>query len=421
MDEAAALRATIAAHPAADLPRLVYADWLEDRGDDAQAAFIRTQVELAGLPAWSPLAVRCKHHTPDLLTGRPWRHTLPEVSPRIAAWHPETPFHRGAPDWLVVRDLASFLDDADRLFAEAPITNLSLPTSSLGYWQDFARRPWLRQVHSLHFYSTSTPIEPLRILANAANAAGVESLTLEKCSGPAFPVVLTDLLASPLGQRLKRLDLRVGGDEESEWVKPIEELPADHPLESLELRTMELGWDGVRGLSASPVFSKLRRFSIHNDRIPHTALRAMLRGVQPCRFEDMALTGFLPTRGATRILGTGEAMSHVHRFDFSDNPVHHLVGWGASTCLGELRSLSLRRCMLRREAIGELVAMSCWPRLTELDLSGMTLSETSLVALVGVEPPADLAALILSSHAVKREFIAKLQDHFRGAVVFHGE
>jgi uncharacterized protein (TIGR02996 family) len=45
-DDDAFLRA-IGAAPADDAPRLVYADWLDDRGDAARAEFIRVQCELA--------------------------------------------------------------------------------------------------------------------------------------------------------------------------------------------------------------------------------------------------------------------------------------------------------------------------------------------------------------------------------------
>src|SRR5262245_43690768 len=50
MSTEAALIAAIAADPAEDTPRLVYADFLEERGsesDTARARFIRAQVELA--------------------------------------------------------------------------------------------------------------------------------------------------------------------------------------------------------------------------------------------------------------------------------------------------------------------------------------------------------------------------------------
>lgn len=45
-----ALLRCVCEDPADDLPRLAYADLLEERGEDARAEFIRCQVELAGIP-----------------------------------------------------------------------------------------------------------------------------------------------------------------------------------------------------------------------------------------------------------------------------------------------------------------------------------------------------------------------------------
>src|SRR3954468_18275467 len=44
----------IAAEPADDLPRQVYADWLDEHGDPERAEFIRADVEYARLPAGDP-------------------------------------------------------------------------------------------------------------------------------------------------------------------------------------------------------------------------------------------------------------------------------------------------------------------------------------------------------------------------------
>jgi uncharacterized protein (TIGR02996 family) len=50
-DEQRALWTAIRAHPDDDTPRLVYADWLQENGDEARAEFIRTQIESAKLPS----------------------------------------------------------------------------------------------------------------------------------------------------------------------------------------------------------------------------------------------------------------------------------------------------------------------------------------------------------------------------------
>ena len=84
-DEAAFLKAVCAA-PDDDLPRLVYADWLDEHDRPLRAEFIRTQIELAKLKRDSKrrrkLAFRCReliataedhlHNLPDTLPPDPW-------------------------------------------------------------------------------------------------------------------------------------------------------------------------------------------------------------------------------------------------------------------------------------------------------------------------------------------------------------
>src|SRR5262245_59175563 len=53
-DEERGLLDAIAAQPAADHARRVYADWLEDHGDGSRAEFVRIQLALARLPEDHP-------------------------------------------------------------------------------------------------------------------------------------------------------------------------------------------------------------------------------------------------------------------------------------------------------------------------------------------------------------------------------
>lgn len=62
-DQAAFLRA-IRDNPDDDLKRLVYADWLEENGEEARSDFIRVQVELAAMLAGVPERF---HHNLDML------------------------------------------------------------------------------------------------------------------------------------------------------------------------------------------------------------------------------------------------------------------------------------------------------------------------------------------------------------------
>lgn len=84
-DEAAFLR-TIRENPDADLPRLVYADWLEERGHQVRAQFLRVHLELERLTEDSPhrreLAFWCRTQ----LDTQPHLLFEPPLQPKFARY-----------------------------------------------------------------------------------------------------------------------------------------------------------------------------------------------------------------------------------------------------------------------------------------------------------------------------------------------
>src|SRR5687768_14924073 len=99
MTDHAALLAAVCDRPDDDTPRLVYADLLDDDGDAARAAFIRTQVELARTPEYHPLWAKCRHDPGGVIRGGTMTHTLPKPLPDGFSWR-DFHFRRGFP-WLV--------------------------------------------------------------------------------------------------------------------------------------------------------------------------------------------------------------------------------------------------------------------------------------------------------------------------------
>src|SRR5215203_3911185 len=108
MTDGDALIAAILANPDEDTPRLVYADWLQEHGDEERAEFIRLQCGHAGddEAAEERTAELEDRHRPRWLAGLPqfpWAH-----------WF----FRRGFPESLEIpTDL--FLERYDR-FAAVP-------------------------------------------------------------------------------------------------------------------------------------------------------------------------------------------------------------------------------------------------------------------------------------------------------------
>jgi uncharacterized protein (TIGR02996 family) len=75
MTDEAALLATVRAEPDNDLPRLVYADWLDECGRGRQATFIRRQIENANRDDGRTVSrVRFDGDTTRRLKAEPWHH-----------------------------------------------------------------------------------------------------------------------------------------------------------------------------------------------------------------------------------------------------------------------------------------------------------------------------------------------------------
>ena len=147
-----ALLAGIAAHADADLPRLVYADWLEERGFDRRAEFIRLQCEVAGketLPRaalnafvylWKRQQELIDDHLPEILG--PLAEPLAGARPRL---------RRGFVDELEMH-VRDYLPLAERIAALRPTPSQVTVTNLLALPHELIRCPHLGAVTHLSLY-----------------------------------------------------------------------------------------------------------------------------------------------------------------------------------------------------------------------------------------------------------------------------
>jgi uncharacterized protein (TIGR02996 family) len=125
--------------PDDDAPRLIYADWLEERGQADRAEFIRIQCRLFGILDSDPSAPELKARAEELLRAnwQAWIGPLREVvGPNYSrygeSWlreeyHPDglRRFRRGFVDAIAL-DAERFLPHAKALLALAPLRELRL-------------------------------------------------------------------------------------------------------------------------------------------------------------------------------------------------------------------------------------------------------------------------------------------------------
>lgn len=185
----------IAEHPDDMAPRLIYADWLDDRGEEpsARAAFIRVQCELAGSEEYT--ARRRDLDKQQMTHLKKWKKDWSEP---FRGWTRYVRFYRGFVEDVTING-RTFCKKAAQLFASGPI-----------------RRVRLSQVH------------------------GGEG------EPPSQHVSLADVLACPELPRLRELDLS------NLYVRAaaVEQLAACPAVTSLRLLDLSRSWIGLRGMAA---------------------------------------------------------------------------------------------------------------------------------------------------------------------------
>ncbi len=164
MTDREAMLAAIRASMADDLPRLAFADWLDEHGDPARAEYIRVQVALAGLAGhhhgpdrptdWRcPVcerrtALRHREGALELMHGREWHPTYEDRRDSgqgwtavVARWVPVgVGFRRG----FVARVACAagrWLEYGDALAAAHPVESVALATAP--DWMHRDGRVWL--------------------------------------------------------------------------------------------------------------------------------------------------------------------------------------------------------------------------------------------------------------------------------------
>ena len=157
-------------NPADDDPRLVYADWLDERCDP-RGEFIRVQCRLARVVSKDKCLFELEIREGELL------HEFAETwAGAIAGLVDWWAFHRG-----FVEEIGTaadrFLAHADCLFCQAPI--LEIHFSSIGHHlESLAGSPYLGRVPFVDFSGNRLGDGGMRLLARSPNLAGIRGLNL---------------------------------------------------------------------------------------------------------------------------------------------------------------------------------------------------------------------------------------------------
>lgn len=225
MSDGDALLRAILDDPEDDAPRLVYADWLEERGDMARAAFIRAQIQLTRLPPDDPDRDRLVQTERTLWNAN--RHTWGSWIP---PWAKYERFRRGFLEKIQC-DAADFLSRTDDVRHKTPLLavqlegagelvvpvsrsrileglralTLSVSRVPQGTWQHLTECAYLTSLTELDFTSNAFAEELIGALIASEAFPSLQTLRLKWMAIGDEQMVR--LVGSKWARRLRALDL----------------------------------------------------------------------------------------------------------------------------------------------------------------------------------------------------------------------
>jgi uncharacterized protein (TIGR02996 family) len=389
----------ILAHPDDDAPRLVYADWLDDHGEETRAEFIRLQIELAQLEEWDARRPGLEQRQKRLLKlhARPWGEGMVrkvyggefrrgfleriELPPNVFLANADELFRR-----FPLRRLrlgSSFGDPAVRALAISPhlarLTELEIPYSRMtaAGLEALVSSPHVRGLKVLEIDFNRIGAEGARLIAEAPNLAGLTALTVKTCEiGSAGAAALA---GSPHLAGLTKLDL-MSNDIDDAGAVTLAGSPHLRDLVELSLWVNDIGPAGARAL-ASARWPRLSRLYLSCNKLG-------LEGVQ-------ALTSARGLRRLT-VLGLGVVCLRSAKADrvavaqaLADSP--HVAG---------LKSLHLFRDHVGDAGARALAGSPHLAGLADLDLYENDITDEGSQALLGSPHLAGLQRINLTSNAV---------------------
>ena len=422
MAEREALTAAVLADPDDDLPRLVFADWLDERGEAARARFIRAQLALAALPEWDPQSAALRRTRPEWDCSEESIRTLPPLTSDTGLhWNAREPFRRGFGYAVQAPHLRALQFRMPALLAEEPVGRLGLYGATLDQWQEFAAAPWLPRIREIDFEGIGAPIEAMRELLASPGNTGLHTLRFGSAVSAGMPTVLERLMRSPVGDRLRALSIaQAFGSDESYFEDFLEAFHIGlEKLESLSLRSMGFGGQNYTEFLTARRWENLAELAIA-DAEPGAHGLSFL-GYPDCwpqltalRLETVNLGRLNPDHLANSLRAPRLAVLDLRNSWLSAQAFQAIA---KAEHLAELRVVRLRRMTLDNRGARYISRAKFWRNLVELDLCGNPIDENGAKHLLTRKPPEQFELLRIDDR-FPEEFRGRVGDHFEGKVLF---
>jgi uncharacterized protein (TIGR02996 family) len=374
-----------------DTPRLAYADWLAENGQDERAEFIRVQVERARLPVWDAAQVRLRLREQDLLTrhGERWLAAMPAIPG--AKWEG---FRRGIVAEVSFTSFEAMRANAHACRAVAPVEAVTVrwPRRREG------RQPGteIAELRELSLTGRPDNLEEVAWLSESPQLSTLRALTVRGLWAEA----LRTLAASPHLTRLKALRLPANNLGNA-GVFALIGTAALGALEELDLsgqggaeRYNEdpvVRAAGLEALARWPGLAAVRSLTLSGSDVGRIGLRALLRSPHVGALKELSLRSSRLDGQAMAEFDSALPALRLEALDVGENVLKDLGTEYVALvpCLRELKALRLDRCEIRLSGARLFAKKASFiGELRILDLGHNHFGPGGLGVLLGREPPA---------------------------------
>jgi uncharacterized protein (TIGR02996 family) len=392
--------------PEDDAPRLIYADWLEERGDPRRAEFIRLQCRLAGMAEGDPARADLLDREWELLTvyRQRWQ---PQATSVLAKYPFGSAFLRG---FLARLNLpaAVLLENGDELFRTYPLEELRIRDVG-GQLAEIARRPWLACVTSLNLSHNRLTRDDWEGLLDSPHLTQLRRLEIR--SGCLDPERVERLTRWPGLRRLTHFSLDHYIDQDRPdltnrlppgWLPRL--TPQLEHLTSLHLNDTPLTEADVAQLAGAPELASLTHLRLVSCGLTPTGAQVLGRASGLPALRNLAV-GWNSFGDAGNAALLREPL--LARLDTLDLSTTHFgpraaAALAESPHLGRLRCLDLTQCHLG-PGEAQVLATARFGALTELRLFNDKIGPKGMAALARSSHLAGLTHLDLLDNKIGPE------------------
>jgi uncharacterized protein (TIGR02996 family) len=387
----------ILARPDEDAPRLIYADWLEER-NNPRGEFIRVQCALARLAAEDPRRWPLERRERELLAA----HESEWLPQRELTG--ECRFCRGFVEEIALTPEA-FLNSASQFFEQAPIRHLCL--RGLGRMEQVARSPYLSRLTELDLRHPNSP--DLQAFLGSTHLQQLTELRLSEAHLDEDILFFWNQLR--LRPRLRSLDLTRSRLTPMAF-RALAETPLLTDLVKLNLAHNELTLDNLRVLVHSASLPDLTELNLNGNRLTLDAIRVLPEGRLLAQLETLHLDANLLGDSGADLMRGWPSLPKLSRLSLVQNQLFAagVAALSKSPALSQLVSLDLFNNISCDDGAKAVASSPHWGRLRALNLRFNGVGDKGGMAIAESDGLPELTWLNLSTNGITNEGANALID-----------